>query len=173
MQEELSIFCRVADWWGEAHAGWFKAFADAHCHHWDPDEELRDASEIECKLEWTALHHEFLEAFERLVEGFIRDEGSSLEAFITDAGTLMDGVSLTLFEDSGHTDFLNSVFSCLEYQHFHRIMVNAGRRKKYGAGRNRKHKGRSTKEKRLAKAQAAQQSQPPPPREQQQQANKK
>jgi hypothetical protein len=152
MQAELSIFCRVADWWGETHASWFKEFADQHCHHWDADEELRDASEIECKLEWTALHHEFLEKFEEIVEAFIRGEGSDLESFVGDAEKLLAGVSLTLFEDSGHTDFLNSVFSCLEYTHFHNIMVNAGRRKKYGGGRQRKHKGKSKKEKRMARA---------------------
>ena len=152
MQAELSIFCRVADWWGETHSTWFKEFADKHCHHWDASEELRDASEIECKLEWTALHHEFLEKFEEIVEAFIRGEGSDLESFVGDAEKLLAGVSLTLFEDSGHTDFLNSVFSCLEYTHFHNIMVNAGRRKKYGSGRQRKHKGKSKKEKRLARA---------------------
>jgi len=42
--------------------------------------------------------------------------------------------------------------SCLDYKHFHKIMVNAGRRKKFGGGRNRKHKGMSKKERRLARA---------------------
>lgn len=156
MQNELSIFCRVADWWGETHSAWFSEFADKHCHHWDENEELRDASEMECRLEWTSLHREFLEQFEGIVEGFIRDEGSSLEDFVSDAEKLLSGVSLTLFEDTGHVDFLNSVFSCLDYTHFHNIMVNAGRRKKFGGGRQRRHKGKSKKEKRFERAKQAQ-----------------
>ena len=155
MHEQLSIFCRVADWWGETHSTWFKEFADRHCHHWDENDELRDASEIECKLEWTSLHHDFLEQFEGIVEAFIRSEGSTLEAFVADAEKMLSGVCLTLFENSGHMDFLRSVFSCLEYTHFHNIMVNAGRRKKFGSGRQRKHKGKSKKEKRFERAERA------------------
>ena len=107
-----------------------------------------------CCCACVSIHHDFLERFEHMVESFISSEGSNVEDFIVDAKKLMDGVSLTIFEETGHEDFLNSVFSCLEYKHFHNIMINAGRRKKFGNGRRRKHKGKSKKEKRLAKAQA-------------------
>ena len=47
---------------------------------------------------------------------------------------------MSLFESSEQADFLNSVMSCLEYEHFHKIMVGAGRRKKFGGGKERKKK---------------------------------
>ena len=150
--EELPLFCIVADWWAEEHSTWFTDFSNKHCHLWNPDTDLADTDDIECKLEWTEVHHDFLNHFEKMVEGFIATQGSTVEDFIVDAKKLMDGVSLTLFEETAHTDFLNSVFSCLEYIHFHKIMINAGRRKKFGGGRNRKHKGKSKKERRFEKA---------------------
>jgi hypothetical protein len=157
MEEEMSIFCIVADWWAEENGTWFNEFSDKHCHLWDGENDLHDANDIECKLEWTSLHHEFLSLFEDMIESFIQTQNSTVEKFIIDAEKLMNGVSLTLFEDTGHTDFLNSVFSCLDYKHFHKIMVNAGRRKRFGNGRNRKHKGKSKKEKRLERAKVLQQ----------------
>ena len=184
--EELPLFCIVADWWAEEHSTWFTDFSNKHCHLWNPDTDLADTDDIECKLEWTEVHHDFLNHFEKMVEGFIATQGSTVEDFIVDAKKLMDGVSLTLFEETAHTDckcifvlgcafnncllflsnsslfsffhctwlptVLNSVFSCLEYIHFHKIMINAGRRKKFGGGRNRKHKGKSKKERRFEKA---------------------
>jgi hypothetical protein len=51
--EQLSIFCRVADWWSEEHGTWFTEFSDQHCDQWDPDTDLADTDDIECKLEWT------------------------------------------------------------------------------------------------------------------------
>ena len=109
MGEELSIFCIVADWWSEEHGTWFTEFSDKHCHLWDAENELQDADDIECKLEWTTLHHEFLENFEQMVEQFISKQGSTVEDFIMDAQKLMNGITLTLFEETAHADFLNSI----------------------------------------------------------------
>ena len=61
------------------------------------------------KLEWTSLHHEFLGNFEDLVEVFITQQKSTLESFIMDAQKLMNGITLTLFEETAHADFLNSI----------------------------------------------------------------
>ena len=45
--EELSIFCRVADWWAEEHGTWFTEFSNKHCHLWDSETDLQDADDIE------------------------------------------------------------------------------------------------------------------------------
>lgn len=145
-QEKPSLFRRVAEWWFENHGTWFDEFADANCHLWG-DDELRGVQDGECRLEWTQVHNKFLQRYEALLEEFISQEGSTLQEFVEEAAQLLTGVSVSLFESSEQADFLNSVMSCLEYEHFHRIMVGAGRRKKFGGrkGKKKKKKGKKGK----------------------------
>lgn len=131
MGEDQSVMARACQWFGKkGKLSLLDDFAREHWHEFraEAERDERDrGSGAGIDLALDACHRRFLEEFERQLERFIREEGSSLEEFDKEAHEVRMGKSLTLFacDDVDHRRFLDTLLSSLDFEHFYGVMLKA------------------------------------------------
>lgn len=140
--EDSSVLVRAAQWFGKDKRklqllGDFAADAENHGIFADEVNGSQDDG-TGFKLEYDACHKRYLALFEEQIEGFIADEGCSLEEFQRDCEEVRNGKSLTLFEHEDHAWFLEALMASLNYTDFHQKMVNAAKKHKFASKKKSK-----------------------------------
>ena len=132
--EEFSVFVKAAGG-GTKNTQVGLVNFPKHCYLFD-DLELLSADKMECHLNTPRTTID-LWPIRRNARRFYCEEGSSMEEFVEEAGSMLKGNQLSIIETSEHT-ILKTLMSSVEYYYFHNLLVNAARKKKYGGRRTRR-----------------------------------
>ncbi len=108
-------FENMVDDFGRDHAQVFEDALDAK-------------ADVEHKLEYSALHQEYMQLFESKIEAFIEQEGSTITDFYSECQDILEDKHCALFEEDENKWFVEMLTAVTDYSAFFELMVAKARR---------------------------------------------
>ncbi|CAM9205591.1 unnamed protein product [Heterosigma akashiwo] len=86
--------------------------------------EEKTPEDAEHKLEFSDIHSEYLELFERGLESYIDEQGLTIQDFWSACQDAISDKYCAIFEEHEHHWFVEFLLSSIDYQNFFKMMID-------------------------------------------------
>ena len=118
--EFVDLILKLQERFGEtcSESTLLERFRETHAKRFD-DETKGD----EHRLDWTALHEEYLRVWESEVEGYLREEGIDVRDLQDQMDDALSDRYTALFDEHHHHGWVDGMLAALSYEHFYTRMM--------------------------------------------------